>query len=101
MENAATGRGRELRNRPAGGGKRAQNAKKMVGRKEAKELLKIKELAFSGGQNGLPFQGKKPPTKANNTAKNPPLVGHFPVCARPDGQAYPRGLLHINVRGGR
>jgi hypothetical protein len=89
MENAATGRGRELRNSPSRGGKRAQNAKKVVGQKEAKELLKIKELAFFGGSKRTAFSGQKPPTKANNTAKNPPLVGHFPVCARPDGQAYP------------
>jgi hypothetical protein len=73
----------------------------MFGRKEAKELLKIKQLAFSSAQNELPFQGKKPPTKASNTAKNPPLVGHFPVCAHPDGQAHPRGVLPIKVRVGR
>jgi hypothetical protein len=42
MMNAARERVTELRNRPAGGGKRPQNAKKMFGRKEAKELLKIK-----------------------------------------------------------
>ncbi len=61
MENAATQRVTELRNRPAGGGKRAQNAKKMVGQKEAKELLKIKELAFFGRSKRTAFSGQKTP----------------------------------------
>jgi hypothetical protein len=64
MRNAATERARELRNQPAGTGKRAQKARKIpVRRNEAKELLKTKELAFSGARTGLPFQGKKPPSK--------------------------------------
>jgi hypothetical protein len=37
----------------------------------------------------MSFQGKKPPIKAKNMAKNPPLMGHFPVDATPNEQANP------------
>jgi hypothetical protein len=89
MENAATERVSELRNCPAGG-KKVRNAKKILTRwNEPKTLLKIKQLAFSGAQRRTAFSGQKPPTKVNNTAKNPPLVGHFPFCAAPHEQAHP------------
>ena len=75
MRNAATKGVRELRNRPAGGGKRAPIARKMLfGRNEAKELFKIKEFAFYHSKRTA-FSGQQPPLKANNTAKNPPPVG--------------------------
>jgi hypothetical protein len=41
------------------------------------------------GSKRAAFSGQKPPIKAYNTAKNPPLVGHFPFCAAPDEQAHP------------
>ena len=40
-----------------------------------KELLKIKELDFSGAQNELPFQGKKPPSKPMTRRKIQHLWG--------------------------
>jgi len=88
MRNATTKGVKELRNRPAGGGKRAQNGKKMLfGRNEAKELLKIKELAFSGAQNELPFQGKKHPPKPITRRKIHHLWG-ISLSARPPMSKY-------------
>jgi len=83
MRNAATEGLRELRNRPAGGGKRAQNAKKILFRRnEPKALLKIKQLAFLGAQNELPFQGKNPPSKPITRRKIHHLWG-ISLFARP------------------
>jgi hypothetical protein len=49
MKNAATSPAKAVRNQPCGGGKPAENAKKMLFRRnEPKIMLKIKELAFSG-----------------------------------------------------
>jgi hypothetical protein len=49
MEKAATERGERVRSRSAGNGEWAENAKKMLFRgNEARDLLKTKELAFSG-----------------------------------------------------
>ena len=39
--------------------------------------------------------------KARKMAKNPPLVGHFPVCTHPRYYVRPCGLRGINVRVGR
>jgi hypothetical protein len=81
--NAATEGLRELRNRPAGSRKRAQNAKKMLfGRNKVNEPLKIKELDFSGAQNELSFQGKNPPSKPITRRKIHHLWGIF-LSARP------------------
>ena len=56
----ASERGKEVGNRPGGGGKWGENAKKILNRRnKAKDLLKAKELAFSGAQNELVFTGKK------------------------------------------
>lgn len=80
MKNGATERLKELRYRTAGGGKWDENEDKIVFRRnEPKGLLKIKQLAFFGTQKRNAFSGQKPPTKAKYMAKNPPLVGHFPV----------------------
>ena len=83
MEKAATERVREPRNRDARGGKWAQNAKKILFRwNEPKTLLKIQQLAFSGAQNELSFQGKNPPSKPITRRKIHHLWG-ISLSARP------------------
>jgi hypothetical protein len=60
MGKLASGRGKGVGNRPGGGGKQGENTKKILNRgNEAKDLLKTKELAFSGAQNELAFAGQK------------------------------------------
>jgi hypothetical protein len=57
-------------------GKSAQNAKKILNRgNEPKNLLKAKELAFSGAQNEPKFQGQKPQSKLRIRPKNDDLLG--------------------------
>jgi hypothetical protein len=52
MTKAPADRSQGVPNRPAGGGKWAQNAKKILNRgNEPKNLLKATELAFLGAQN--------------------------------------------------
>jgi hypothetical protein len=52
MESAGRERGKEIRKRPAGGGKRQGNAKKILNRgNEPKDLLKTKNLAFFEAKN--------------------------------------------------
>jgi hypothetical protein len=64
MEHGATARGQGVPNQPAGGGRWAEIAKKMLFRgNEPKTLLKIKNLAFSGPQNELLFECKKNQSK--------------------------------------
>jgi hypothetical protein len=58
-------------------------------RNERKDLFKPKELSISRGQKQTEFRGKKPATKAKSMAKNPPLVGHFPVRAALNEQPSP------------
>jgi hypothetical protein len=45
------------------------------------ESIENKAVSFFRRAKRTAFSGQKPPIKANNTAKNPPLVGHFPFCA--------------------
>jgi hypothetical protein len=60
MENAATERAKWVLNWPSQGGKWTQNAKKILLRgNKPKNLLKVKELAFSGAQNEVPFECPK------------------------------------------
>jgi hypothetical protein len=64
MENAGTERAKGTRNRLGGGAKRPANAKKILNRgNEPKDLLKTKDLAFSGAQNELFFECKKARSK--------------------------------------
>jgi hypothetical protein len=52
MTKAPADRSQGVLNRHASGGKWAQNAKKILNRgNEPKNILKAKELAFSGAQN--------------------------------------------------
>jgi hypothetical protein len=54
MRKLARERGKEVRIRPGGAGKWGENAKKILNRgNEPKDLLKTKELAFSGAKNEL------------------------------------------------
>jgi hypothetical protein len=60
MRKLARERGKEVGNRPGGGGNWGENTKKILNRRnEAKDLLKAKELAFPGAQNELVFAGRK------------------------------------------
>jgi hypothetical protein len=64
MEQGATARAQGVPNRHGGGGRWAENAKKMLFRgNEPKTLVKIKNLAFSGPQNELLFECKKTQSK--------------------------------------
>jgi hypothetical protein len=80
---------REVGNQPARDGKRAQNAKMLFRRNEPKDLLKPKELSIFRFEKQSEFSGQKPAIKAKNMAKNPPLVGHFPVRAALNDQPSP------------
>src|SRR5271157_1895110 len=78
MMNPATNRAKGIRNQPWSGGKPAENAKKMLFRRnEPKTSLKRKELAFSGAQNELPFECKKCPSKRKSWPKTHALRGLF------------------------
>src|SRR5208337_2795408 len=67
MVHGATARGQGVPNRPGGGGRWAENAKKMLFRgNEPKILMKIKNLAFSRPQNELLFECKNPQSKQRN-----------------------------------
>ena len=90
MEHGATARAEGVPNRPAGGGRWAEIAKKMLFRgNEPKTLLKIKNLAFLGPQNELFFVLQETPIKAKKMAKNPRVdavrpcsVPVIPPCGR-------------------
>jgi hypothetical protein len=54
MGSAGRERGKEMRKRPAEGGKRQQKAKKILNRgNELKDLLKVQHLAFFRAKNEL------------------------------------------------
>jgi hypothetical protein len=60
MRKLASMPGKEVRIRPGGVGKWGENAKKILNRgNEPKDLLKTKELAFSGAKNELFFECHK------------------------------------------
>ena len=64
MDCAGGERGKEIRKRPAGGGKRQENAKKILNRgNEPKDLLKTQHLEFFGAKN-------KPKTNSILSAKS-------------------------------
>jgi hypothetical protein len=76
MINALADRSQGVLNRPAGGGKSAQNAKKILNRgNEPKNLLKANELAFSGAQNEPNFQAQKPQSKLRIGLRSDDLRG--------------------------
>jgi len=67
MESAGTERGKEVRKRPAEGGKWQENAKKILnGGNEPKELLKTQHLAFLGAKNEPNFECKNSRSKRKN-----------------------------------
>jgi len=79
MVDGATARAQGVPNRPAGGKRLGENAKKMLFRgNEPKTLLKIKNLAFSRPQNELYFVCKKPQTKQRIW----PRIHEWTPCAR-------------------
>ena len=68
--------GKEVRNRPGGGRESAKNAKKILNRgNELKDLLKAKELAFSGAKNELFFECYKGQSKPRIGPGIPELLG--------------------------
>jgi hypothetical protein len=76
VDNAVTERAKGVQNRPAGGGKWAGKAKKILFRRnERKTLLKIKELDISGPQKNCFFSAKTP-IEAKSMAKNRRFGGH-------------------------
>jgi hypothetical protein len=79
VEHGATARPQGVPNRPAGGGRWAEIGKKMLFRgNELKILLKIKNLAFSGPQNELLFECRKPQSKQRIW----PKIHDWTPCAR-------------------
>jgi hypothetical protein len=63
MRKLASERGKQVANRRAGGQKCVENREKILNRgNEPKNLLKAKELAFSGAKNELVFECKKAQT---------------------------------------
>jgi len=60
-----------------GRGKCVENRKKILNSgNEPKNILKTKELEFSGAKNELVLEGKRTQIKAKKVAKNPPIVRH-------------------------
>jgi len=79
MEQLAAERAQGVPNRPGGGGRCAENAKKMLfSGNELKNLLEIKDLAFFRPQNELVFECKKRPSKR----KRWPKTRTWTPCAR-------------------
>jgi hypothetical protein len=74
---------RELGNRPAGDGKRAQNAKMLFRRNERKDLLKPKELSIFRGEKQSEFSGAKSPHQSQEYGEKSTTGGAFPCLARP------------------
>jgi hypothetical protein len=64
MRRLASERGKQVANRRGGGGKCVENRKKILNSgNEPKNILKAKELAFSGAKNELVFECNKPQSK--------------------------------------
>jgi hypothetical protein len=83
MRRLASERGKRVRNRPGGGGKCVENRKKILNRgNEPKNMLKAKELTFSGAQNELVFERKKAQSKRKMGAKIGELLRSFVVPIR-------------------
>jgi hypothetical protein len=52
-------------------------------------IIENKGAGFFRHSKRTGLSGQKAPTKANNMAKNPPLVGHFPFCPASHEQVHP------------
>jgi Na+-transporting NADH:ubiquinone oxidoreductase subunit NqrF len=77
MRRLASERAKGVANRCGGRGKCAENRKKILNSgNEPKNVMKTKELSFSGAKNELVFECKRTPIKAKKVAKNPPIVRH-------------------------
>jgi hypothetical protein len=94
MRKLASERGKGVRNRPGSSRKSARNAKKILNRgNEAKNMLKAKELTFSGAQNELVFERKKAQSKRKMGLEIPELLRSFVVPIR-------SGLLRMTMERG-
>ncbi|MGD0457614.1 MAG: hypothetical protein ABSC21_07695 [Terriglobia bacterium] len=95
MRKLASERGKQVANRLGGGGKWVENRKKILNSgNEPKNILKAKELAFSGAQNELVFERKKAQSKRKMGPKTRELLRSFVVPIR-------SGLLRMTVERGR
>ena len=83
MRKLASERGKGVRNRRGGGGKCVENRKKILNRgNEPKNVLKAKELAFSGAKNELVFERKKAQSKRKMGPKIDEMLRSFVVPIR-------------------
>jgi hypothetical protein len=80
MRKLASERGKQVENRRGGGQKCVENREKILNRgNEAKNLLKAKELAFSGAKNELVFERKKAQSKRKMGPKIDEMLRSFVV----------------------
>jgi len=80
MRKLASERGKGVADGRGGGGKYVQNRKKILNRgNEPKNILKAKELAFSGAQNELVLERKKAQSKRKMGPKIRELLRSFVV----------------------
>jgi hypothetical protein len=63
--------------------------KDVIWTERSEGIIENKGVSFFRRSKRTAFSGQKAPTKANNTAKNPPLVGHFPFRAASHEQVHP------------
>jgi hypothetical protein len=83
MRKLGNKRGKQVANRRGGGGKCLENRKKILNRgNELKNLLKSKELTFSGAQNELVFERNKAQSKRKMEPKIDELLRFFVVLIR-------------------
>ena len=79
MRKLASERAKGVRDQRGGRGKCVENRKKILNSaSEPKNVLKTKEVAFSGVKNELGFEGKRTQIKAKKVAKNHVLCGIEP-----------------------
>jgi len=94
MRKLASERGKGFADGRGGGGKCVENRKKILNRgNEPKNMLKAKELAFSGAKNELVFERKKAQSKRKMGPKLEELLRSFVV---PIGS----GLLRMTMEQG-
>jgi hypothetical protein len=94
MRRLASERAKGVADRRGGSGKCAENRKKILNSgNEPKNVLKTKELSFSGAKNELVFERKKGQTKPKKWPKNILLCGFEPdiaeECMRRDSACPP------------
>jgi hypothetical protein len=94
MRRLASERAKGVADRRGGNGKCIENRKKILNSgNEPKNVLKTKELSFSGAKNELVFERKKGQTNPKKRPKNNLLCGFEPgtvgECLRRDSACPP------------